>query len=50
MFNFIKLMGMSDYLERYFSEITVLRAFEAGAFDYLSNELFCYRVSTRSEA
>jgi hypothetical protein len=28
-------MGASDYLERYLGEMTVLRAFEAGALDYL---------------
>jgi hypothetical protein len=33
MFGSLEMMGASDYSERYLREITVLRAFEAGAPD-----------------
>ena len=35
-----KVMGTSDYPERYLSEMTALRVFEAGAFDYLLMNYF----------
>ena len=34
------MMGTSNYLERYLSEITALRAFEAGALDCLLMNYF----------
>jgi len=34
------MMGTSGYLERYLSEITALRVFEAGALDYLLMNYF----------
>jgi hypothetical protein len=40
MFDSIKMMATSDYLERDLSEITALRAFEAGALDYLLMNYF----------
>jgi len=41
------MVGTSNYLEGYLSEITALRAIEAGALDYL---LLCHRFGTRCEA
>jgi hypothetical protein len=38
------MMGTSDYLERYLSEITALRTFEAGTLDYLL--MNCFAVGT----